>query len=395
MQDPMAAPAQEKHSVKSRPTSKTQPLVKGKVSVAVIGARGYSGLELARLLLSHPAARFAAVSANSPFQLCDELPLPGAVAVPFLSLEQMLQSDDLQVVFLATPAETSMELAPKFLERGVHVIDVSGAFRLKRGGGEAYQRWYKMKHTQLDWLARAEYGLQPWAAMPTAAGARLIANPGCYASAVLLALIPLMRTGLLDSRQVVIDAKSGASGAGRKASEDFLFTEVADDCRPYKVGEHQHTPEIVEGVRMFAAKDDQAPNGAGFNPAFTTHLLPVRRGIIASIYAGFASSLESKSDAELEGLIADTFREFYGGYPLIRVARMSDGAAKALVSLRSVAGTPYTNLVFKVREGRLYVFSLLDNLLKGAASQAVENLNRIYQLPVETGLLNDNVLEVI
>jgi N-acetyl-gamma-glutamyl-phosphate reductase len=366
-------------------TSKTQLASKEKLSVAIIGARGYSGLELAGLLLGHPAFQLTAISANSAFKLGDELPLPGAETVPFLHLEQMLQSRTFAAVFLATPVEASLELAPKFLSLGAHVIDLSGAFRLKRGGCEAYVRWYKMTHDQAELLARAEYGLQPWCKAQTSLTPRLIANPGCYASACLLALLPLLRMGLIDARQVVIDAKSGASGAGRKANEEFLFSEVADDCRPYKVGEHQHTPEIIEAVQNFAAGGGE--DVGAFAPAFATHLLPIRRGIIASIYAGFTSFVSAgKSDAELESLVADSFREFYGNYPLIRFSQMNEGVAKALLSLRSVAGTPYCNLVFKVKDGRLYLFSLLDNLLKGAASQAVENLNQIYSLPLETGL---------
>ena len=381
----------------SEAASKTQLGSKEKLSVAIVGARGYSGLELARLLLTHPAFQLTAISANSAFKLSDELPLPGAEAVAFLHLEQMLQNQSYAAVFLATPAETSLELAPKFLRHGAHVIDLSGAYRLKSGGVEAYAQWYKMKHVHADWLAHAEYGLQPWSKAPVAAqpsAPRLIANPGCYASACLLALIPLLRMGFIDPGQVVIDAKSGASGAGRKASEDFLFTEVADDCRPYKVGEHQHTPEIIEAVQMFAA------NGGvdleRFAPAFTTHLLPIRRGIIASIYAGFNSGVSAgKSDAELESMVALSFSEFYRNYPLIRFAQMNEGPAKALLSLRSVAATPYTNLVFKVKDGRLYLFSLLDNLLKGAASQAVENLNSIYSLPLETGLCPANSVKAL
>ena len=375
--------------------SKAQLASKEKISVAIVGARGYSGLELARLLLGHPAFQLTAVSANSAFKLSDELPLPGSEAVPFFSLDQMLLNQSFAAVFLATPTETSLELAPKFLSRGAHVIDLSGAYRLKSGGPEAYLRWYKMKHEHPDWLGRAEYGLQPWCGAPVVSAVpRLIANPGCYATACLLALIPLLRMGLVDARQVVIDAKSGVSGAGRKAGEDFLFTEVADDCRPYNVGEHQHTPEMIEAVQMFAAGG--GVDVGAFAPVFTTHLLPLRRGIIASIYAGFTSVMSAgRSDAELESLVADSFREFYGKYPLIRFTQMNNGAAKALLSLRSVAGTPYANLVFKVKDGRLYLFSLLDNLLKGAASQAVENLNQIYSLPLETGLCPTNSVKAL
>jgi len=365
---------------------------KEKLSVAIVGARGYSGLELARILLAHPAFQLEAVSANSPFELYDELVEPSAKAVPFVALEQLLQSAH-HAVFLATPAEISLELAPKFLARGAHVVDLSGAFRLRRGGPAAYQTWYGMQHEREDLLAMAEYGLRPWStgASAPSAGPRLISNPGCYATACLMALIPLIRLGMIDPAQIVIDAKSGTTGGGRKASEDLLFSEVADDCRPYKVGTHQHTPEIVEGLQAFAG----FPVGAKFAPAFTTHLLPVRRGIIASIYAGFASDHAGQTDHELECAVAGAYSEFYRAYPLVRVGRIGEKATRQLLSLRSVTGTPFTNLAYAVKDGRLYLFSLLDNLLKGAASQAVENLNIINQLPVETGLCSTHATEVI
>lgn len=374
--------------------SKAQGANKEKLSVAIVGARGYSGLELARILLRHPAFQLAAVSANSPFELYDEVVEPAAREVPFVPLEQLLQLSSIHAVFLATPAETSLELAPKFLARGAHVIDLSGAFRLKRGGPAAYKKWYGMQHEREDLLAMAEYGLRPWSTASSATqehkGPRLISNPGCYATACLMALIPLIRLGLLEPSQIVIDAKSGTTGGGRKASEDLLFSEVADDCRPYKVGSHQHTPEIVEGLEAFAGPFNDGTSK--FAPAFTTHLLPVRRGIIASIYAGFSASHSGQTDNELECAVAGAFAEFYSGYPLVRVGRIGEKATKQLLSLRSVTGTPYTNLAYTVKDGRLYLFSLLDNLLKGAASQAVENLNIINQLPVETGLCSTSAL---
>jgi N-acetyl-gamma-glutamyl-phosphate reductase len=368
------------------------PALQKKYPVAVIGARGYSGLELSRLLLCHPVAALAAYSASAPFSLADELPQDEAAAVPFCTTEQLLELSavgKIQTVFLATPAEISLELAPKFLASGSHVIDLSGAFRLKSGGIGAYERWYRMKHDQPVWLAKAIYGLRPWAPKVVATEPTLVANPGCYATAVSMALLPLLQTGLLNLESIVIDAKSGTTGGGRKASEDLLLSEAADECRPYKVGAHQHLPEINETAMLFA--------GSKIDPMFTTHLLPVRRGIVASMYCQFAGHILAPSgaaagarvsDSALEEKVGAALSEFYGAYPLLQHAPFSSSRAKMLSSLKSVCGTPFTFLTYKVSDGRLYLFANLDNLLKGAASQAVENWNIITGQAVEAGLLN-------
>ncbi len=333
------------------------------ISCSVVGARGYSGLETARLLLQHPQVQLKSCFATAAFTLADELSNPKAKLVKCLSITEIM--DHLtDVVFLATPAEVSMELAPKILAQGKKVIDLSGAFRLKKND---YRKWYGFEHTDESWLKKAQYGLTAWAG--PAKGEVLIANPGCYATAITLALIPLLKNDLVVENSIVIDAKSGATGAGKKAVENLMFNEVEGECLPYKVGRHQHYPEILEAVELFAGKKIEAH--------LTTSLLPIRRGIIAGIYA------QVKKGVVLED-IENAYGSAYDEKVLIRHGRLRN--EPGLVLLKKVVGTAKTQISYELDSSRLYVFSCLDNLLKGAASQALENLNRLFDLPVETGL---------
>jgi len=268
------------------------------------------------------------------------------------------------VVFLATPAEVSLALAPKILAAGKKVIDLSGAFRLKQND---YKKWYGFEHTEKNLLAEAQYGLSPW--IGPASKEKLVANPGCYATAITLALIPLLKNNLIKEDSVVIDAKSGTSGGGKKAAENLLFTEVDGECLPYKVGRHQHYPEIIEALEKFGGKKMEVH--------LTTSLLPVRRGIIAGVYA------QLHSDKNLQDVEA-AFAQAYNEYPLVSFGSVQK--QPGLMSLKKVVGTAKTHISYEVVGQRLYVFSCLDNLLKGAASQAIENFNRLSDLPLATGL---------
>jgi N-acetyl-gamma-glutamyl-phosphate reductase len=340
------------------------------VKTGVVGARGYSGIELSKLLLGHPAATLAAVSAtDTAFSLSELVADPRAervATVPIQQLATLARAGDLQTIFLATPTEVSAELAPELVEAGADVIDLSGAFRLNRN---EYKKWYGFEHPKPEWLDRAEYGLVPFVGPAKSVKApRLIANPGCYATAVLLAIKPLIAAGIVEPASLVIDAKSGASGAGRKASENLLFCEVEGDCLPYKVAAHQHLPEIARYA------------GLAEEPFFSTHLLPVNRGITAGIYARL------RGGAELAD-VARAYDAAFGSYPLVRHGQASKH--KALLSMKRVAGTAFSQIAYETEGTKLFVFASIDNLLKGAASQAVENFNRLRDLPVATGLLNE------
>jgi N-acetyl-gamma-glutamyl-phosphate reductase len=336
-------------------------------NVAIVGARGYTGQELARLLLAHPAARLTACfSTDATYRLSDLLPEASAASVPVYSLKDAIPSGGLDAIFLATPAEVSMELAPKLLEAGMSVIDLSGAFRLEAA---QYPKWYGFEHKSASALAAARYGLVPWTKPSETKTPVLISNPGCYATAALTAILPLLAHGLIEPETLVIDAKSGTSGAGKKAAENLLFSEVDGDCLPYKVAAHQHLPEIIRHAKAFA--------GAEIDPAFSTHLLPVKRGITAAVYARVKKGVTASK-------VAGAFAEAYENYALVR----HGAPAPALLSLRKVVGSARAHVAHHLDGDKLYVYSAIDNLLKGAASQAVENLNALLGLPVTTGLLD-------
>lgn len=337
---------------------------KASVTTSIVGARGYSGQELARLLLAHPAVRLTHCYATQSFDLFTEIFVEKAKQVQCLP-DQELFSNLTDVVFLATPAEVSMQLAPKILAHGKTVIDVSGAFRLKNSD---MKKWYGFEQTAPSLAEQATYGLVPFCG-PTAQQTQLIANPGCYATSISLALIPLIKHGLINTETLVIDAKSGTTGAGRKPSETQLFAEVTSECLPYKVGKHQHLPEIQEAVLQYTNKK--------IDPHFATHLLPVKRGIISSIYA----TTTTTDVADIE----NAYHQEFKNYPLVRYSKDTAKFAK----LSSVAGTPFTHISYELVGNKLYVFSVIDNLMKGAASQAIENLNRHLDLPVAFSLLGE------
>lgn len=340
-----------------------------KITCSVVGARGYTGLETVRLLLQHPQAQLTHCFATTQFNLSQFLSSPKAANVICLPDSEIFNNLT-DVVFLATPAEVSLKLAPKILAQGKKVIDLSGAFRLKKSD---YQTWYGFEHTEKVWLEKAEYGLAPW--VGPSKGAQLVANPGCYATAISMALAPLLKNNVVDTENIVIDAKSGATGAGKKAAENLLFTEVDAECLPYKVGRHQHTPEIFEALENLTGQTIAAH--------FTTSLLPVRRGIIAGIY------LNLKTGKSIED-VKNAFEQAYQNYNLVSHSEMKHNTS--LVSLKKVVGTGKTHISYEVVGNKLYLFSTIDNLLKGAASQAVENFNRLSDLPITAGVDHLEVL---
>lgn len=341
----------------------TATMKSNRITCSIVGARGYSGIELARILLQHSSAELKYCFATSEFRLSDYLNSEAATKVICLT-DDKLQTHLTDVVFLATPAEVSMKLAPVIVAAGKKVIDLSGAFRLKEN---SYPQWYGFTHTEEALLKKAQYGLLPWAG--PAQKNEVVANPGCFATAVAMALIPLIKEKVLSTENIVIDAKSGATGAGKKATEKLLFAEVDGECLPYKVGCHQHYPEIVEAIAAFT--------GVSMDAHFTTSLLPIRRGIIAGIYGRLAAG---KTIADIEKALTKAYRD----YPLVSFAAIEKNSN--LLLLKRVIGTGKTHISFEVQGDKVFVFSCIDNLMKGAASQAVENFNRISDLPMGTGI---------
>jgi N-acetyl-gamma-glutamyl-phosphate reductase len=336
--------------------------------VGIIGGSGYSGIELTRLIAGHPSLELAWVTSDRWLGETVEarLGLRGpAGALRYSDLETALVgAGDLQAVLLATPAEASTAIVPRLSRQSLRVIDLSGAFRLARP--ELYPSHYGFEHPAPQLLTEAAYGLTDWFGN-RAREARLVANPGCYATAAVLALAPLLRDDLIEPDSLIIDAASGATGAGRKASEELSFSEVADDMRAYKIFRHQHTPEIAEALA--------AIGGRPVDLTFTPHLLAIRRGILCTAHARLRPEISGSAPQQ-------SLLKAYAGSAFVRV-RPSPEA----VSLRATCFTNRCDVSAAVDEkGRVVVISALDNLLKGAAGQAIENLNLMLGFPQTAGL---------
>lgn len=338
--------------------------------VAVIGATGYAGFELARLLLRHPQIdrstfylRGENVDAQCLTQLFPQLRGWGEAPCRPLSVDAIAASDA-GTAFLATPHEVSLDLVPELLDAGLRVIDLSGAFRFRDPA--TFAHWYKLSKPNDLVTQRTVYGL-PELYSTRLADAELVANPGCYATSVILGLRPLMETSWIDmSRGIVCDCKSGASGAGKEPKRETNFVEVNENFRAYGVFTHRHTPEIIEHA-------DVGEN----QMIFTTHLLPLERGILSTLSFWLT---EPRRAEEIEA----TFRKFYADRPMVRI-----WPAGNLPELQHVAHTNFCDLGFALDESgkRIVIVSCLDNLGKGAAGQAVQNFNWMYGHAESTGLI--------
>jgi N-acetyl-gamma-glutamyl-phosphate reductase len=326
--------------------------------VAVVGVSGYSGIELVRLLAAHPSFELVAAYADSwaKTPLGAHLRLRGREAgVVVQPIAELGTAKGSEVVLLATPAEVSVELAPALLASGARVIDLSGGFRLKDPAG--YPRWYGFEHEAPELLSEAVYGLpELHGASAAIAKARLVANPGCYATAAIVALGPLLAAGLIAPDAVFIDGKSGATGAGKKVDARLMFSEVAETVAPYRIGAHQHTPEIEQELSGLA--------GEGVQVTFTPHLLPIRRGLIVTAYGRLRGGVDAEAlGPALARYFAERSEEVVVAPPgEVSIAGVQS-STHALVGVHADA------------ERRSFVaVAALDNLLKGAASQAVQNL---------------------
>ena len=338
-------------------------------SIAVLGVTGYTGFELAKLLLHHPEIRqatFYVRDTNGCHCLSELFPqLRGSGEAPLRALSvEAVTSSSAGTAFLATPHQASAELAPQLLDAGLKVVDLSGAFRFS--SADTFSSWYKLPVPHASRLREAVYGL-PELYAADIRSAKLVANPGCYATSVILALRPLSEAGLLSPTQnVICDSKSGASGAGEDPRQDPHFVEVDENFRAYNLFSHRHTPEILEHTGL-----------AESQVVFTTHLLPVARGILSTIYVTLAT-LETPESIE------KLYRQFFAGKPLVRI-----WSAGKLPELQHVTNTNFCDIGFALDDAgkRLIVVSCLDNLGKGAAGQAIQNYNLMLGIEEQTGLL--------
>lgn len=333
---------------------------------AIIGASGYTGLELTRLLARHPRLTLSAIFSDrwTDATAGDRLPLDGpAAALRYTPLAEA-EAVDAEIVFLATPAEVSAALAPKLLARGARVVDLSGAFRL--ADAAAYPAWYGFTHPAPALLAEARYGL-PELARADLRDARFVTNPGCYATSIALAVAPLVRNGLASPDGIAVTGLSGFSGAGRKAAEDYSFVEAADDLRVYRLGQHQHVPEIEQTVARYA--------GACGAISFTPVLIPIRRGILSTATLRVSPRV---APADLRAAL----ERAYADEPFVRVL------APDRVRVADVVRTnrAHVGVTVDARAGVAVAVCAIDNLVKGAAGQAVQALSAAMGWPETTGL---------
>ena len=332
------------------------------IPVGILGFRGYSGAVLAAILEEHPQVEPVLLEHRDAEDRPQPMGHPGPRREKFSP--EVVRDASIAVVFLATPPEVSIELTPGLLQAGAKVIDLSGAFRL--GTVENYRRWYKEPHTQAELLAEAVYGL-PEFYRSQIPGARLVSNPGCYPTAANLAIKPLIEAGVvLREAGIVCDAKSGVSGAGRKPSLKTSFCEVADNFSVYSVFNHRHVPEVL---RTSALREGEL--------SFTAQLLPIDRGILETIY------FRTRGVNSAEDLLA-IYQKAYADEPFVRLY-----PAGQAPDLRAVARTNFCDIgvYYDASAGRAIVVSAIDNLVKGAAGQAVQNMNLLLGFPETTGLL--------
>ena len=337
------------------------------IKVAVVGANGYTGAELLRLLVVHPRVEIVCVTSRQyegvPInQVFPSLTGFCSLACEALDVAEIAARADL--VFTALPHKSAMGVVPDLLAAGCRVVDLSADYRLK--DQSVYEQWYQ-EHSSPELLPQAAYGL-PELYRDQLPQARLVANPGCYPTSVILALAPLLKQGLIDPATLIADSKSGASGAGRGAKQGSLFCEVNEGFKAYGVASHRHTPEIEQELSQLAGVD------VALN--FTPHLLPINRGILSTCYASLVQQL---STADLVKL----YREFYDGETFVRVM-----PGEVLPNVTYVAGTNFCDigLVCDDRTGRVITVSAIDNLVKGAAGQAVQNMNVMFGLDESLGL---------
>ena len=338
------------------------------MKVAIIGGSGYGAVELARLLYHHPYVELSQIISQSkvgtPFS--DIYPqLVTLIDQPMTELDIESLADDVDVVFFATPSDVSHKLIPKFLEKNLKCIDLSGDFRLN--DPLLYQEWYGFEMQAPDLLGEAVYGL-PEINNQEIKDAQLIANPGCYPTAILLGLIPAVEEKMINHRSIIIDGKTGVSGAGRGLSLNVHFSEMNENTKAYALGKHKHIPEAEQELTKKSA-DSVRVN-------FTPHIVPMTRGILTTTYTDLA--VETSTEEVIE-----QYKAYYQGHPFVRIRE-----AGQIPSTKEVYGSNFCDIGLYVddRTNKLIIVSVIDNLVKGASGQAIQNLNLMAGWDEQTGL---------
>jgi len=338
-----------------------------KIKAAVFGASGYTGQELIRILSCHPQVELVAATSRryAGVKVAEIFPsLFGLTSLTYVNATAQEIAGLCDVVFLALPHGVSMDIAPVFIRAGRKVVDLSADYRLRDLA--TYEKWYA-KHHSADLFGQAVYGL-PELYREAIKKSQLIANPGCYPTSIILGLTPVLQNKLVDVSTIIADSASGVSGAGRDPVVGSLFCEADGGFKAYKVGKHRHTPEIEQELNAQA--------GEIFAISFTPHLLPVKRGILSTIYATLAKDITL---AELHAM----YRSAYAGEKFVRICPLG-----TTPNISSVCGSNYCDigLAHDPRTHRVIIVSAIDNLMKGAAGQAVQNMNLICSLAEDSGL---------
>lgn len=339
------------------------------IKVAVLGATGYAGIELVRLLASHPEVEIKILVSQSfaGQKIGDVYPnFKGVLDVECEELDIKKVADECDVVFTALPHGASKEVIPKLYECGLKIVDLSGDFRYDDPA--VYEKWYGEPHSDVELLKKAVYGL-PELHREKIRKTSLVGNPGCYTTCSILGLAPLVKSGIVDLKNIIIDAKSGVTGAGRKAVLDYSFCECTENAKAYSIAKHRHTSEIEQELSKLAGEEIML--------SFTPHLIPLKRGILSTMYANLKSAKTTKELIEL-------YKDFYKGEYFVRIYD------SGLPETNHVAGSNFVDigLVVDERLNRVVISSAIDNIGKGAAGQAVQNMNILFGLDEKTGIEN-------
>lgn len=338
------------------------------IRIGIVGASGYTGVELARLLSACPEVKLTVATSRQykGKKLADVYPnLAGMVDIVCDDLVPEELAARADFFFTAVPHQSAMNIVPGLLQAGKKVVDLSADFRLHDAA--VYEKWYQ-KHTAQEYLAEAVYGL-PELHRAEIPKARLVANPGCYPTSVILGLAPLLDAGAIEPETLIVDSKSGTSGAGRTAQTGTLFCEVTEGFKAYKIAAHRHTPEMEQEISGLCKK--------AVTISFTPHLLPISRGILSTMYAKLHTMM---TDAE----VYELYSTYYKDEPFVRVCGIGEFPATQFVR-----GSNFCDIGCKIdsRTGRVVIIAAIDNLVKGAAGQAVQNMNLMCNLPETRGLL--------
>jgi len=352
-----------------------------KLKVSIVGATGYAGKELVKILMNHSKVELVYLTSSTYTgeNIADVFPeFLNKLDKKLINLNLNVVSQDSDLVFTALPHTVSMDVVPELLKKGNKVIDLSADYRIKDPA--VYKEWYEKEHNKISekLLSGAVYGL-PEIYLDKIKDALLVANPGCYPTSIILGIAPLLKSKLVDPQGIIIDSKSGATGAGRKLSLGLHFSECNENFKAYKVIKHNHIPEVEQELSsIYFGGDDnkQIQQGAEIKVCFTPHLLPINKGILSTCYLNLNGSKEEEE-------ILKVYQKFYQKAPFVRIFEPPN-----LPEIKFVAGTNYCDIGFSIdkRVNKIKIISVIDNLLKGAAGQAVQNMNIMFGFSETEGI---------